>query len=128
MTRKILPCNRDDGRLVGRGRGSCPVRLRFGGYGYGGWGSTPGSSMARGMGMFGMGAGIYNERTAMARSINATTAMRWNNFVYSATQGAANRYAARIKAKQAQTIKDVAGIQDRLATTPTNWTSPTGTP
>ena len=61
---------------------------------------------------------MYNEHTAVARSINANTAMRWNNYVYSATQGAANRYAARSKAKQAQMIRDVAGIQDRLRNHP----------
>src|SRR5271170_2883956 len=82
--------------------------------GYGGWGSTPGSSMARGLGMFSMGAGMYNERTAQARSINATTAMRWNNAWYASTEGAAKRYAARRHAREARVIRDVAGIQDRL--------------
>jgi hypothetical protein len=102
---------------AGEARAQYGYRGGYGG-GYGGWGSTPGSSMARGLGMFSMGAGMYNERTAQARSINATTAMRWNNAWYASTQGAANRYAARIKAKQAQTIKDVAGIQDRLRNHP----------
>ena len=102
---------------AGEARAQYGYRGGYGG-GYGGWGSTPGSSMARGLGMFSMGAGMYNERTAQARSINATTAMRWNNAWYASTQGAANRYAARIKAKRAQTIKDVAGIQDRLRNHP----------
>ena len=117
MTRKICLAIMTMAVLSAAGE----ARAQYGyGYrgGYGGWGSTPGSSMARGMGMLGMGAGIYNERTAQARSINTNTSMRWNNAWYASTQGAANRYAARIKAKQAQTIKDVAGIQDRLRNHP----------
>ena len=90
----------------------------YGRYGWGGWGSTPGSSMARGLGMLSMGRGMYNEQTAEARSINANTAMTWNNYVYSATQSAANRYAAHIRAKRARVIKDVAEIQDRLRNHP----------
>ncbi len=99
--------------------GEARAQYGYGGYGWGRWGgSTPGSSMVRGLGMFGMGAGMYNERTAMARSMNASTSMRWNNYVYQAQAGAARTYAARIKAKQARVINDVAGIQDRLRNHP----------
>ncbi|MGO9465317.1 MAG: hypothetical protein ACLQIB_31655 [Isosphaeraceae bacterium] len=51
--------------------------------GWGGWGATsfPGD-VARGAGYFAMGAGIYNEQTAVANSINADTLMRLNNYWY----------------------------------------------
>jgi hypothetical protein len=90
----------------------------YGRYGWGGWGSTPQSSMARGLGMLNMGRGVYNEQTAVARSINANTVMRWNNYVFSAQQGMNRRYAARRQARRAQVIRDVAGIQDRLRNHP----------
>ena len=69
-------CNSIDCGFDCRDRGSCPVRLcaRYGGYGWGGWGSTPGSSMARGLGMMSMGRGMFNVDTAQARSINTNTA------------------------------------------------------
>ena len=47
--------NRDHGLLGDLGQGSCPVRIRGLWMGQVG-GSTPGSSMARGMGMLNMGA------------------------------------------------------------------------
>jgi len=49
----------------------------FGNYGWGGWGgATPQGEIARGMGMYNVGAGVYNEKTAVANSINADTVMR----------------------------------------------------
>ena len=65
------------------------ARAQYGyGGGWGGWGaSTPGSSMARGLGMLGMGAGMYNRSTAQARSINVNTAMRWNQAMFNSQQG-----------------------------------------
>ena len=90
----------------------------YGAYGWGGWGSTPGGSMARGLGMLSMGRGLYNENTAVARSINANTVMRWNNYVYQATQASAQRYAARSQARVDRAIRDLAGIQDRLRNHP----------
>ncbi len=56
----------------------------YGGYGWGGWGSTPGSSMARGLGMLNMGRGMYNVSTAQAASINTNTVMRFNQAMYNA--------------------------------------------
>ena len=58
----------------------------YGGYGWGGWGGgahTAGGDQARGMGVFAAGAGTYNLNTAQARSINANTAMQWNQYIYS---------------------------------------------
>ncbi len=60
----------------------------YGGYGWGGWGGgahTAGGDQARGMGVFAAGAGTYNLNTAQARSINANTAMQWNQYIYEST-------------------------------------------
>ncbi len=60
----------------------------YGGYGWGGWGGgggTIGGDAARGMGVFAAGAGTYNVNTAQARSINAQTAMQWNEYIYQST-------------------------------------------
>jgi hypothetical protein len=54
----------------------------YGGYGWGGWGGgrTLGGNVASGMGNFAAGAGSYNVQTAQARSMNAQTAMQWNEY------------------------------------------------
>ena len=64
----------------------------YGGYGWGGWGSTPQSALARGLGYFNMGRGAYNEQTAVARSINTDTVMRWNQYAYQSHLTALNSY------------------------------------
>ena len=90
----------------------------YGGYGWGGWGSTRGSSLARGLGCFYGGRGMYNLRTSQARSINATTAMRWNSAMYRATAAMARRHAARVRADMARTTKLRGEIEDRLRNHP----------
>jgi hypothetical protein len=60
-----------------------------------GAGSTPGGDMARGAGIFNMGAGLYNYYTAAADSINADTWMRLNEYVFQSVRAAAARYAER---------------------------------
>src|SRR5208337_2165664 len=55
----------------------------YGGYGWGGWGGqTAQGDIARGLGAYAMGAGYYNQQTAVANSINTDTVMRWNQYVY----------------------------------------------
>ena len=90
----------------------------YGGYGWGGWGSTPGSSMARGLGMMNMGRGMFNVDTAQAHSINLTTAERWNNAMYRAHAAAGNRYAAKEKKNREDINKADSEIQDRLRNHP----------
>jgi hypothetical protein len=68
--------------------------------------------------MFNMGRGVYNEDTAVARSINTNTVMRWNNYVYQATQAMAQRHAARVRADMARTTKLRGEIEDRLRNHP----------
>lgn len=76
----------------------------YGGYGWGGWGagSTPQGSLAQGLGMFAMGAGVYNEKTAVANSINTDTVMRWNQYVYEAQKEATRQYYGRRDANLAR--------------------------
>jgi len=78
----------------------------YGGYGWGGWGGTAQGDIARGLGYFNMGAGIYNQETAVARSINTDTAMRWNTYIYQSQQEATRHYFAR---------RDAALAKDRNA-------------
>jgi hypothetical protein len=63
--------------------------------GWGGWGATPGGDYARGLGAFNIGAGVYNEKTAEARSINTDTFIRWNQYLYEAHLEATRRYVAK---------------------------------
>ena len=79
MTSKDSFGNRDHGLLGDLGQGSCPVRIAGG---YGGWGRWRLGLDAREQygPWYGHAStwvlGFYNERTAMARSMNTTTAMR----------------------------------------------------
>src|SRR5262245_30347355 len=70
---------------------------RYGGWGgWGGAGSTVQGSIASGMGNFAAGAGQYNVQTAQARSINAQTAMQFNDYMYAVNkQNAATNLARR---------------------------------
>jgi len=64
----------------------------YGGYGWGGWGGeTVQGSIARGLGAYNVGAGVYNLDTAQANSINADTIMRWNEFMFLSQQEANKR-------------------------------------
>ncbi|SIO60337.1 hypothetical protein SAMN05444166_6356 [Singulisphaera sp. GP187] len=74
----------------------------YGGWGgWGGGGSTVQGSIASGMGNYAAGAGAYNVQTAQARSINANTAMQWNNYMYAVNkQNAATNLARRQKQQQ----------------------------
>jgi hypothetical protein len=92
----------------------------YGGYGWGGWGSTPQGSTARGLGYFSMGRGVYNEDTAVARSINADTVMRWNQYLYLSNREAASRYGARVKAEHLRIDRERLKIQDQLRNHPTD--------
>lgn len=87
--------------------------------GWGGWGgNTVASANARGMGVLAAGAGQYNEQTAVARSINANTAMQMNEYIYQSTmQNAANDYANRLAAA-ARTQKAQNEIYARLHDNP----------
>ena len=90
----------------------------YGGWGWGGWGGPAQGSIARGMGFFNMGRGMYNLDTAQARSINVNTGMRWNQYIFQSQMAANQRYWRRVKARQARTNEDLNEIQDRLRNHP----------
>jgi hypothetical protein len=93
----------------------------YGSYGWGGWGggATVGGDLARGLGYYNIGAGIYNEQTAEANSINADTIMRWNQYLWESQQEANRREYARMAKRQQ--LENAAGdaIQKRLLENPT---------
>src|SRR5208283_3510154 len=90
----------------------------YGGCGWGGWGGTAQGSMARGMGMFNMGAGMYNMETAQARSINVDTAMRWNAAVWQGQMMKNRMYRATVRAGKEREVKLYSEIQYRLRNHP----------
>ena len=93
----------------------------YGGYGWGGWGgagsSLPGS-IAQGLGMMYMGAGQYNQQTAVANSINYDTMMRWNQYVYEAQLQATREYYARRDARIAQDKESYNKLLSRINENP----------
>ena len=93
----------------------------YGGYGWGGWGGggqTPQGDIARGLGAYAMGAGYYNQQTAVANSINADTVMRWNQYVYESQMNANRLRAARLAADRSQTNQAADQIRERLRNNP----------
>jgi hypothetical protein len=92
----------------------------YGGYGWGGWGagSTVGGSEAQGLGMFAMGAGVYNEKTAAANSINTDTVMRWNQYVYEAQKEATRQYYGRRDQNLAKNREAYNSNMDRILNNP----------
>jgi len=93
----------------------------YGGWGWGGWGagSTVGGSVAQGLGMFNIGAGVYNEKTAVANSINTDTVMRWNQYVYEAQKEATRQYYGRRDANIARNKEAFNAQMDRIHNNPT---------
>jgi hypothetical protein len=92
----------------------------YGQYGWGGWGggSTVQGSIARGLGNFAMGAGAYNEQTAAARSINADTAMRWNQFMFQSQMEANVREQRAMDARAKRDARSGDAIVDRITNHP----------
>ncbi|MEO6810494.1 MAG: hypothetical protein ABI353_15370 [Isosphaeraceae bacterium] len=90
----------------------------FGSYGWGGWGGTVQGDVARGLGVFAMGAGVYNQRTAVANSINTDTVMRWNQYMHLSQMERNRRFWARQDRSVAATNQAREAIQDRLRNNP----------
>jgi len=91
----------------------------FGGYGWGGWGgATVEGDIARGMGVFAMGAGIYNKQTAIADAINAETVLRWNEYMHQAQMERNRRFWARQDRNLAANNQARSEIQERLRNNP----------
>jgi hypothetical protein len=99
-----------------------PGSLRAQGWGWEGWGgwtSTPEGSLAQGMGHYYTGAGIFNERTASADSIDADAMMRWNDYIYQANTEAARRYVARRRENSGNNRAQNEAILTRIRDNPT---------
>lgn len=92
------------------------------GGGWGGWTgpSTAPGSIATGMGVFAAGVGQMNVADAQAASINATTAMRWNDYEWQIAQSLYHDYNARLIKQQKETARSVDEIQRRLRENPTS--------
>jgi hypothetical protein len=91
----------------------------YGGYGWGGWGATAQGDIARGLGYFNLGAGIYNEQTAVARSIDTDTEIRWNQYVYLSQREATREYMARRNAVLARNKNAYEALLKRMQDNPT---------
>ena len=88
--------------------------------GWGGWTNTPEGAFAQGMGHYYTGAGIFNEKTAIADSINADTLMRWNDYIFQANQEAASRYVARRRENSTNNRDQNNAIITRIRDNPTS--------
>jgi hypothetical protein len=93
----------------------------YGGYGWGGWGggATVQGDIARGLGYYNMGAGVYNEKTAIANSINADTVMRFNNYLFQSQREASRREYQRMAQRQNTINATADSIHQRLRDNPT---------
>jgi hypothetical protein len=90
-------------------------------WGWGGWGggvNTLQGSMMQGAGVAAAGAGYYNEQTAVARSINANTAMQVNQYMYEVNKENARTFYARSAAKQKEASATGEKIYTRLHDNP----------
>jgi len=114
----ILIFSGQSGRCYGQwGYGYYPYG--YGGYGWGGWTGTVQGDIARGLGYFNMGAGIYNRETAVARAVNTDTAIRWNQFVYLSQKEANRHYHERRNAELANNRANYEALIKRLEENPT---------
>src|SRR5262245_28522180 len=86
---------------------------------WGGWSQTPEGALAQGMGHYYTGAGIFNEKTAIADSINLDTLIRWNEYIYQANEEAARRNVARQRENSANNKAQNAAIIKRIRENPT---------
>ncbi len=94
----------------------------YGNYGWGGWGyggagggaSTVQGNVARGLGAYAAGAGYYNQQTAVARSINTDTVMRWNEYMYQSQKEANRRQWEQIARRQNQNVTNREKVAARL--------------
>lgn len=98
-----------------------PYYPGYGGYGWGGWSGvgTAQGQIARGLGAFNRGEGVYNRKTAIAEAINTNTVMRWNNYLYRSQQAANRRAHMRREREQDRRIEARDSIQERLRKNPT---------
>jgi hypothetical protein len=78
------------------------------------------------MGVYAAGAGMYNEQTAVARSINADTTMRFNEYMYQSSQVAAKKHGEMLQRDHQLTIEQYNKINDRIRNNPDKHDIETG--
>ena len=79
---------------------------------------TPDSQDAMGMGLFAAGLGTYEKKSAIARSIDTETIIRWNEYMHE-TQETANRARLARRAEQSERNRtSTDAIQKRLRDNP----------
>lgn len=117
--------------LLAAAHGGAPARAQYyyppgySAWGWNGWGggagggaSTAQGSVARGLGAFAAGAGVYNEKSAVAASINSDTAMRWNQYLWQSQQEANQRYHDKLAREQKGRSQARQEVYDRLRNHP----------
>jgi hypothetical protein len=90
-------------------------------YGWGGWGGggTSAGGFARGAGVMAAGAGAYNEQTAMARSVNASTYMQMNTYLGVCNQNCVKSHCALLAKNDALQKETATSTYKRLHDNPT---------
>jgi hypothetical protein len=83
-----------------------------------GAGSTPEGDYLRGAGIAAMGMGIYNEKTAIANSINLDTMIRWDQYIAAVAKEMTREYASRRAYLSEQNKELEKKILDRLRENP----------
>ncbi len=92
----------------------------FDGWGWMGWGAaSPESAALQGAGFYAMGAGIFNLKTAQANSIDAATAIKFNDYVAQVTRESARMYAERVNRRIARNRALYDARQKQLRESPT---------
>lgn len=87
--------------------------------GWGGWGATTAfGDEARGMGMFAAGVGAYNLDTSQARSINADTTMRVNEYMWESQQIRNQMYYRQLAERRQRINEGAAQTLQRLRENP----------
>jgi hypothetical protein len=103
--------------------GAGDAQAQYGLYGWGGWGGGVGTvqgSIARGLGYYDIGAGIYNEDTAVANSINEATIKDWNQYMFQSQQEANRREYLRMARREQRDAASGDLILKRLRENPTD--------
>jgi hypothetical protein len=92
----------------------------FDGWGFMGWApATPESAELQSAGVFAMGAGVYNLKTAEANNIDAQTAMKFNDYVADVTRESARIHAERVNRQLARNRALYDARQRQLRESPT---------
>ena len=107
--------------------GNARAQWGYDGWGFMGWNpATPEAPMLHSAGIFAMGAGIYNLKTAEANFIDAQTAMKFNDYVVQVTRESARIHAERVDRRIARNRSLYDARQKQLRQSPTQRDIQTG--